>query len=554
MNARTIILLALIMCLIGCSGQDRVEDRFVSVMGLKKVQAESHRQRGEYNKAVSLLESLIQSPLFDRYEMEQVGIYYDLACNYALLGFNERALNYLEKAVECGYGDVHHLEGDDDLKRLRSERRYLQLVTQLKREESFWENSYLNTPYRANISENEKIAGLSKLWSEIKYNFINFDLVPEANPDRLYMEYLSKVRQTESTLAYYRVLQNFCVHLKDGHTDVDFPKELQQHVRGRVPIQTRLVEGRVIITRVYDNGLEKKGLAPGVEITHVDGHEAKTYADRFIRPFGTTNSEHGRNRYLFEYAFLRGPVGRPVVITCQDPAGKIFAVALPRLKRIPGKWQPVVFRRLENNIGYLNIRSFYADEIVTRVDAVFSEIMDTDALIIDLRDNGGGNGRVGWKILGYFTDRPFRIFKWKTRMYLPIWRARGRRERIYVKKPAQKLANKNKYYPRPVALLTRDRTASMAENFCLVFKMMKRGKIIGGSTMGSSGTPLFFSLPGGGTGKVVTTRSLYPDDTEFTGTGVQPDIEVYPTIEDFRSGRDRILERAVRYLNKKMGK
>jgi C-terminal processing protease CtpA/Prc len=90
----------------------------------------------------------------------------------------------------------------------------------------------------------------------------------------------------------------------------------------------------------------------------------------------------------------------------------------------------------------------------------------------------------------------------------------------------------------------------MAENFCVGFHIMNRGKIIGGPTMGSSGTPLSFTLPGGGTAQVVTTRSSYPDGKEFIGTGVKPDIEVYPKIEDFRTGRDRILEKALEYLNK----
>ena len=111
------------------------------------------------------------------------------------------------------------------------------------------------------------------------------------------------------------------------------------------------------------------------------------------------------------------------------------------------------------------------------------------------------------------------------------------------------MADDKKYYSRPVVLLTRSRTASMAENFCVGFQIMHRGKIIGGPTMGSSGTPLFFSLPGGGSAQVVTTKNMYPDGKELIGYGVQPDMEVYPTIEDFRMGRDRVLEKALEYLN-----
>ncbi|MBW1679532.1 MAG: hypothetical protein JRJ08_05245 [Deltaproteobacteria bacterium] len=546
----TLLLVIIIVIFSSCSDLKKVEEMSDLDISLKINEATIYYQNGEYNKAIPILESLIKYPQLIKYKRERVGIYYDLACNHALLGNKERALTCLEKAVEYGFANFSHIESDSDLENIREDERCLKIVTDLKREQRLWENSIFNTPYQVNISENEKIAGLSKLWSEIKYNFINFDLVPDINLDNLYLAYLPKVRETASTLEYYKLLQKFCVFFKDGHTGVNFPKELRSQTSGRVPIQTRLVEDRVIITKVYDEELIQKGIAPGVEIIHVDGHDAKIYADKFIRSYWTSNSEHGRDRTIFEYAYLRGPIGKPVKITCKNASDKIINIELPRLKRIPVEWEPIVYRQLENNIGYINIKSFYEDEVLTKFDSVFSKIMETDALIIDLRDNGGGNGRIGWPILGYFTDKSFQIFKWKSRLYRPIWRAWGRREEIYEEKPALKMADERNYYSKPVVLLTRARTASMAENFCVGFQIMNRGKIIGGPTMGSSGTPLRFSLPGGGTGQVVTTRSSYPDEKEFIGVGVQPDIEVYPTIEDFRMGRDRVLERAVEYLNK----
>jgi hypothetical protein len=46
------------------------------------------------------------------------------------------------------------------------------------------------TPFRENLSEDEKAAGLSRFWSEVRYNFANFDLVPGLDWDALYLEYL----------------------------------------------------------------------------------------------------------------------------------------------------------------------------------------------------------------------------------------------------------------------------------------------------------------------------------------------------------------------------
>lgn len=550
MKIKQLILLSLIPVLIfSCNNINDDEKETRSDSRIHRNIAVNYYQLGEYEKSIHVLEELLDSGKFENDLNELISIHYDLSCNYALLKEKEKAILHLEKAVEYGFANFNHLGKDSDLDLLRDDNRFKEIIKQLKKEQSLWDNPFINTPFRENISEEEKIAGLSKLWSEIKFNFINFDLVPGINLDSLYLAFIPKVRKCNSTLEYYRVLQNFCTHLKDGHTEVDLPKELSTFIRGRVPVQTRLVEDKVIITKVYDDSLREKGIVPGLVITHVDGIEAMEYADCFIRPYFTSNTEHGLKRTIFEYAYLKGPVGKPVSLTCSDATGKVFNFELPRLKNIAGRWEPVVFKKLENNIGYVNIKSFYSDQIVVLFDSIFDYIMETNALIIDLRDNGGGNGRVGWTILGYFTDKPFKIFNTKSRVYSPIWRAWGRREQIKKEVPELRMADANKFYSKPVVILTRARTGSMAENFCVGFRIMKRGIIIGGPTAGSSGTPLFFSLPGGGRVRVVTTRSFYPDNSEFIGYGVQPDIEIHPLIEDFRTGKDRILDKAVEYLS-----
>ena len=66
------------------------------------------------------------------------------------------------------------------------------------------------------LTQEERIAGLSKCWSEARYNFANFDLVPTLNWDSLYQSFIPKVMATNTTLEYYQLLQNFYQHLRDG--------------------------------------------------------------------------------------------------------------------------------------------------------------------------------------------------------------------------------------------------------------------------------------------------------------------------------------------------
>ena len=74
---------------------------------------------------------------------------------------------------------------------------------------------------------------------------------------------------------------------------------------------------------------------------------------------------------------------------------------------------------------------------------------------------------------------------------------------------------------------------------------MKRGKIVGMPDGGSTGQPLMFDLPGGGTARICVKRDGYPDGTDFVGVGVLPDVRVAPTIDDVRHGRDAALTAAL---------
>jgi C-terminal processing protease CtpA/Prc len=73
---------------------------------------------------------------------------------------------------------------------------------------------------------------------------------------------------------------------------------------------------------------------------------------------------------------------------------------------------------------------------------------------------------------------------------------------------------------------------------------------VGEATGSSTGQPLYVALPGGGSVRICTKHGQYPDGKEFVGVGIQPGVRVSPTIEDFRAGRDTVLDAAVHLLKK----
>lgn len=85
--------------------------------------------------------------------------------------------------------------------------------------------------------------------------------------------------------------------------------------------------------------------------------------------------------------------------------------------------------------------------------------------------------------------------------------------------------NQRAIYEGPLHILISRNTMSAAEDFTAMFKVNKRGTLIGEPTNGSTGTPCMISLRCGGRAQVVSVGYRLLDGTEFIGKGIMPDIE-----------------------------
>jgi carboxyl-terminal processing protease len=146
------------------------------------------------------------------------------------------------------------------------------------------------------------------------------------------------------------------------------------------------------------------------------------------------------------------------------------------------------------------------------------------------------------------TDKPFLDSRWRTIDYRASFRAWGAMPSWFESGPRSIPPNKERLLTKPVVVLTSARTFSAAEDFVVVFDAMHRGQIIGQPTGGSTGQPLMFKLPGGGSARICTKDDSYPDGKTFEGKGIVPQIIVEPSVADIRSGRDVVLEAASRAL------
>jgi len=518
-------------------------------------QAQALSDEKDYAAATAALETIADDPKFAGLQSYPDRLY-ALACVAASAGKTELALASLKKAVDLG-GTPRSDEVAKvaEFTALREDARFKDQIVRLQKEEALWtDDPALATPYKPFLSEAEKVAGLSKLWAEARFNFAFFGRIQDVDWDATYMAYLPQAIAAKSTEDYYRVLMRFMATLKDGHTRVLPPSELMDRFNGVTDVKTRLVEGKIAVMGVTDPALAAQGIKTGAIVTAIDGRPALEYAKAEVEPtvFGFTPQD--RNVWTYDYALLRGPVSDPVHLTLRNADGRTLTVSVPRHSNkgpfgiLPDIDLKPHFRMLPDNIAYLQVNVFVDDNGAKAMRDNFAAIAKATGLIIDVRDNSGGNDDNAHLILQMLADRPYLANNWRTRDYKAAMRSWSRpiswmRGAGDEHKPDPKF-----HFGGPVVVLTSPRTFSAAEDFTSGFDAMKRGTIVGEATGGSTGNPYLFALPGGGRAFVCTKDDTYWNGRAFEGVGIEPDVAVSPTIADVRAGRDRALETAVKLL------
>jgi retinol-binding protein 3 len=174
--------------------------------------------------------------------------------------------------------------------------------------------------------------------------------------------------------------------------------------------------------------------------------------------------------------------------------------------------------RLNGNVGYLEIRSFEFDPAA--VDSVLSAAMNflarTDALIIDVRRNGGGDPAIVAAVCSYLLP-PNRLIN---KFY---WRPQNRWDEFRT----SPVSGRHYGTARPVYVLTSDQTFSGAEEFAYDVQTQHRGEVVGDTTGGGAHP--------GGLRRVTehfgvwvpAGRAVNPvTGSNWEGTGVRPDVPV----------------------------
>jgi hypothetical protein len=173
---------------------------------------------------------------------------------------------------------------------------------------------------------------------------------------------------------------------------------------------------------------------------------------------------------------------------------------------------------LPGNIGYFKLNAFsYNTDAYDAAVGAMGFLSNADALIIDLRNNGGGSPEMVQFLCSYFLDNPrkhLNSFSYKDKDRLTqYW--------TYTYLPGKRLDKVDLY------LLTSGETFSAAEEFAYNLKNMKRALVIGETTGGGAHDNKFVILTDNFMMSLPFARAINPvTKTNWEGVGVEPDVKV----------------------------
>ncbi|MBU2635271.1 S41 family peptidase [Patescibacteria group bacterium] len=275
-------------------------------------------------------------------------------------------------------------------------------------------------------------------------------------------------------------------------------------------------EGQLqIIAPLEGTPAQRAGLRPGDKIIKIDG----------VSTIDITIEE--------AVTLIRGAKGTEVILTIvrdewdssEDFIIKRAVIEVPSLK-----WE-----LLEENIAYIKLYHF-SEKIDQDFKEIATEILKTPAekIILDLRNNPGGYLERSQDIAGWFLE--------KGQVVVIEDFGEKREQEIY------KAKGNSKFSDYPLVILINQGSASASEILASALRDNRAIKMIGETSFGKGSVQKLESLRDGSSLKITIANWLTPNGDLITDKGLEPDIKVEMTEQDYEQERDPQLNKAIEII------
>ena len=209
---------------------------------------------------------------------------------------------------------------------------------------------------------------------------------------------------------------------------------------------------------------------------------------------------------------IQGEIGTNVTLTLRrDEAEFDVTITRDRIDLISVTSQ--IFEKDDKRIGYIKITNF-ASNTFNQFQTALNELEENDieSLIIDVRDNLGGQLEVATQIASLFLTKDKVVYQLNTN---------GIIQPIYSTGPGS--------FQKPITVLINGATASASEVLAIALQESADATVIGTTSYGKGTIQESYKLSTGATIKFTVQEWLSPNGNTVNEVGVKPDIEVSET-------------------------
>jgi len=367
-----------------------------------------------------------------------------------------------------------------------------------------------------------------------------------------------RAERARSREALRAVIRTMLDRLGESHFTL-IPRELADTldpaggaaVRGSTGLDVRLLDGRLLVTRVDSGGAAARaGVRPGWVVVAAGGDSVAALLRR---------ARERRGRYRIETALwlagrarLSPPLEGAAEVAFLDAADRPVRL---RLVSEPEASEPIKYgnlptffvrflhRRLgapgEGCVGLIAFNAWLAP-VMRQLDAAVDADRACAGMVLDLRGNTGGLGAMVGGVAGHFLDRPDTLGLMRTRQNSLAFVANPRRVNADAR-PVRPFAG-------PLAVLVDEGSASASEVFAGGMQALGRARVFGRTSMGAVLGASFDRLPDGDVLYHALGDVTARGGRALEGRGVIPDDSVTATRADLLAGRDPVLETALRWI------
>jgi len=381
-----------------------------------------------------------------------------------------------------------------------------------------------------------RLLALFRLWNIIEYWFPYRNVIGE-DWHTVLTEFVPRLMAAEGDTEYRLEMLQLIARINDTHANLWSDLNVRPPTgTAHIPVSVRFIENRAVVTGYThpESGLAT-GLIPGDILVRLNDMPVDSLVAAW-RPYYAASNEPTRLRDIAR-SLTRGDAGE-VSLTIQRN-DSILELAVARIPLSPLRLASAnshdlsgeTFRMLTDEVAYLKLSSIRRRGIA----GYLREAAEAKVLVVDIRN----------------YPKEFVVFALGERLvaepteFVQFTLSYAAHPGAFAWSRGRPLKPRNPRYSGAVVILVDESTQSQAEYTAMALRASPNALVVGSTTAGADGNVSSFVLPGNLSAMISGIGIFYPDRTPTQRVGVVPDLEVRPTIEGIRAGRDEVLDAAV---------